>query len=84
MQDFTRAFTDADKVLLLDVYGAGEDNPTGVQATDLANQLPNGSYVGDFQSARLVLEGLVGPDDLLVLMGAGDIRKLGDELAQRV
>jgi UDP-N-acetylmuramate-alanine ligase len=26
----------------------------------------------------------VGPDDLLLLMGAGDIRKLGDELAQRV
>jgi UDP-N-acetylmuramate-alanine ligase len=40
--------------------------------------------VGDFQGARQALEGLVGPDDLLLLMGAGDIRKLGDELAQRV
>jgi UDP-N-acetylmuramate-alanine ligase len=26
----------------------------------------------------------VGPDDVLLLMGAGDIRKLGDELAQRI
>jgi UDP-N-acetylmuramate--alanine ligase len=84
MRDFSRAFTAADKVLVLDVYSAGEDNPTGVQASDLANLLPNGSYVGDFQSAREALEGLVGPDDLLLLMGAGDIRKLGDELAQRV
>jgi UDP-N-acetylmuramate--alanine ligase len=84
MQDFSRAFKAADKVLVLDVYAAGEDNPTGVQATDLADLLPNGSYVGDFQGARQVLEGLVGPDDLLLLMGAGDIRKLGDELAQRV
>ncbi len=84
MQDFSRAFTGADKVLVLDVYSAGEDNPTGVQASDLANLLPNGSYVGDFQGARQVLEGLVGPDDILLLMGAGDIRKLGDELAQRV
>ena len=84
MQDFSRAFTGADKVLVLDVYSAGEDNPTGVQASDLANLLPNGSYVGDFEGARGVLEGLVGPDDLLLLMGAGDIRKLGDELAQRV
>jgi UDP-N-acetylmuramate-alanine ligase len=40
--------------------------------------------VGDFEGARQVLEGLVGPDDILLLMGAGDIRKLGDELAQRV
>jgi UDP-N-acetylmuramate--alanine ligase len=84
MHDFSRAFTGADKVLLLDVYSAGEDNPSGVQATDLANLLPNGSYVGDFEGARQALEGLVGPDDLLLLMGAGDIRKLGDELAQRV
>jgi UDP-N-acetylmuramate--alanine ligase len=84
MRDFSRAFTGADKVLVLDVYSAGEDNPTGVQASDLANLLPNGSYVGDFEGARQVLEGLVGPDDILLLMGAGDIRKLGDELAQRV
>ena len=84
MRDFTRAFTRADKVLVLDVYSAGEENPTGVQATDLADQLPNGTYVGDFQGARQALEGLVGPDDIVLLMGAGDIRKLGDELAQRV
>jgi UDP-N-acetylmuramate--alanine ligase len=84
IQDFSRAFTGADKVLVLDVYSAGEDNPTGVQGSDLANLLPNGSYVGDFEGARQVLEGLVGPDDILLLMGAGDIRKLGDELAQRV
>jgi UDP-N-acetylmuramate--alanine ligase len=84
MRDFTRAFDRADKVLLLDVYSAGEDNPTGVQSTDLADQLPNGTYVGDFKGARQALEGLVGPDDLVLLMGAGDIRKLGDELAQRV
>jgi UDP-N-acetylmuramate--alanine ligase len=84
MQDFSRAFTGADKVLVLDVYSAGEDNPTGVQATDLADRLPNGIYVGDFKGAREALENLVGPGDLLLLMGAGDIRKLGDELAQRV
>ena len=84
MQDFSRAFTAADKVLVLDVYSAGEDNPTGVQATDLADMLPNGSYVGDFEGARAVLQEMVGPDDLLLLMGAGDIRELGDELAQRV
>jgi UDP-N-acetylmuramate--alanine ligase len=84
MQDFSRSFVAADRVLLLDVYSAGEPNLSGVQARDLADLIPNGSYVGDFKTAREVLEGLVGPDDILLLMGAGDIRKLGDELAQRV
>jgi len=84
IHEFARSFGAADRVLILDVYSAGEDNPTGVQATDLADLIPNGIYVGSFQRARETLEGLVGPDDLLLLMGAGDIRKLGDELAQRV
>ncbi len=84
MHDFTRAFQGADKVLVLDVYSAGEENPSGVQAADLAHQMPNATYAGDFKTAREMLEGLVGPGDLLLLMGAGDINKLGDELAHRV
>jgi UDP-N-acetylmuramate--alanine ligase len=84
LRDFSRAFVGADRVLVLDVYSAGEDNPTGIQARDLANLVPNGIYVGSFERAREALEGLVGRDDILLLMGAGDIRKLGDELAQRV
>jgi UDP-N-acetylmuramate--alanine ligase len=84
MHDFTRAFTGADKVLVLDVYSAGEQNTFGVQAADLAHQMPNATYAGDFKTAREMLESLVGPGDLLLLMGAGDINKLGDELAHRV
>ncbi len=84
MHDFTRAFDGADKVLVLDVYSAGEHNTSGVEAADLAHQMPNATYAGDFETAREMLEGLVGPQDLLLLMGAGDINKLGDELAHRV
>ena len=81
MYDFSRAFTGADKVLVLDVYAAGEDNVSGVQASDLAHQIPGATYVGDFTTAMEALDELVGPDDLVLLMGAGDIKKLGDELA---
>jgi UDP-N-acetylmuramate--alanine ligase len=84
MHDFSRAFEGADKVLVLDVYSAGEQNTSGVQASDLAHQMPNATYAGDFKTTREMLEGLVGPGDLLLLMGAGDINKLGDELAHRV
>jgi UDP-N-acetylmuramate--alanine ligase len=85
LDDFARSFDDADRVLLLDVYSAGEENTFNVTARDLADLMPRGAYVGDFDSARLALESLVGRDDLLLLMGAGDIReKLGDELAQKI
>ena len=84
MHDFARAFDGADRVLVLDVYAAGEENVYDVRASDLAHQIPGASYVGDFTRAREELEGLVGPDDLVLLMGAGDIKKLGDELAHKI
>ena len=84
MHDFARSFTGADRVLILDVYSAGEDNVSGVTAAELAHQVPNAIYVGDFKSAQEALEELVGPDDLVLLMGAGDIKKLGDGLAHKI
>ncbi|TME70961.1 MAG: UDP-N-acetylmuramate--L-alanine ligase [Chloroflexi bacterium] len=84
MHDFARSFEGADRVYILDVYSAGEENTSGVSAADLAHQVPNGLYVGDFQTAKEALENIVGPDDLVLLMGAGDIKKLGDELAHKV
>ena len=84
MHDFARAFDGADRVYVLDTYGAGEENTSGVKAEDLAHQIPHGLYVGDFDKAREALEEIVGPDDLVVLMGAGDIKKLGDDLAHKI
>jgi len=84
MHDFARAFEGADRVYILDVYSAGEENVSGVRADDLAHQVPNGIYVGSFEKAKEALSEIVGPDDLVLLMGAGDIKKLGDELAHKV
>ena len=83
MHDFARSFDGADKVLVLDTYAAGEDNLSGVRASDLAVQIPGATYVGDFETAKAALRDLVGPDDLVLLMGAGDINRLGDELADK-
>ncbi len=84
MHDFARAFEGADRVYVLDVYSAGEENTSGVRASDLAHQIPHGIYVGDFVRAKEALEEIVGPDDMVLLMGAGDIKELGDELAHKV
>jgi UDP-N-acetylmuramate--alanine ligase len=84
MHDFTRSFEGADRVFVLDTYSAGEENVSGVRAEDLAHQIRQATYVGDFDSAREALQEIVGPDDLVLLMGAGDIKKLGDDLAHKV
>ena len=84
MHDFARSFNGADRVFILDTYSAGEDNVSGVLAADLAHQIPQALYVGSFERAQEALEEIVGPDDLVLLMGAGDIKKLGDDLAHKI
>jgi UDP-N-acetylmuramate--alanine ligase len=81
MRDFALSFEGADRVYVLDVYSAGEENVSGVRADDLAHLVPQALYVGSFEKAWEALSEIVGPDDLVLLMGAGDIKKLGDELA---
>ncbi|HXM57650.1 MAG TPA: UDP-N-acetylmuramate--L-alanine ligase [Candidatus Dormibacteraeota bacterium] len=79
--DFADSLRAADAVVVTEIYPAGEANPGGVSAVELAMRVPRARFAADFGSARDHLEALVGEGDLVLLMGAGDIRRLGDELA---
>ena len=71
----------ADVVVVVEIYPAGEEAPTGVSAAELAERVPGACFAPDLEAARLRLEGLVRPGDLLLVMGAGDVWRLGHELA---
>ena len=81
LDEFADSFGQADAVLVTDIYAAGEDNPTGVTAAQLATRMRNARFTPDFGSVRAALEDLAGAGDLVLFMGAGDIWKLGRELA---
>jgi UDP-N-acetylmuramate--alanine ligase len=72
---------DADEVVVTEIYPASEPDPGGVSAAELAVRVPRARFAPDFGSARGHLEDLVAEGDLVLVMGAGDIRRLGDELA---
>lgn len=79
--DFAVSLEAADAVVVTEIYPAGEQNPAGLSAVDLAMRVPRARFAPDIGSARQHLEELVGEGDLVLVMGAGDIWKLGDELA---
>jgi UDP-N-acetylmuramate--alanine ligase len=79
--EFADALRDADAVVVTEIYGAGEADPGGVSAADLAARVPRARFAPDLGAARADLEELVADGDLVLVMGAGDIRTLGDELA---
>jgi len=79
--EFAESFDGADAVLISEIYPAGEENPGGVSAAELAMRVRGARFAPDLGTLRAKLDELVGDGDLLLLMGAGDIWKLGDELA---
>ena len=81
LDEFAASFDLADVVLVTDVYGAGEENPGHVDGSLLAGRIRQARYARDFAAVREALDGLAGRGDLVLFMGAGDIWKLGRELA---
>ena len=82
LDDFAGSFAAADGVIVTDVYAAGEE-PNGTTGRDLAERVPGARFAASSADARRLLEEVVEAGDVVLLMGAGDIWRLGDELAGR-
>lgn len=79
---FITAFSDADIVVLTDIYPAFESPIPGVSSRTLAARMaevhPSAFYVGSKEAALKTLQHLCRVGDLLLVMGAGDIREVGE------
>lgn len=74
--DFLTAFAMADRLLLLDIYAAREENESGVSSEKMAAAIPGAAYMPSFSAAAEALAHICRAGDLLVVMGAGDIFRL--------
>ncbi len=88
-REFGAALAQADMVVVLDVYPArerAEDFP-GVSGLLLAETAADAAagrpvfWLPRFAQAEAVLAGLLGEGDICVIMGAGDVDRLGRSLA---
>lgn len=85
-EGFGRSFDDADAVVIMDVYGAGEDPVPGVSGRSIADAAA--AHLGDRPVVYLPhrdellahLRAMSRSGDVIVMMGAGDISAVGDEL----
>lgn len=85
---FSRAFSGADEVIITDIYSpAGEKQIEGINSSKLVELIKVNSNAGarHLPTKQDVLDDLQGrlqPGDLVITMGAGDIWKVGHELAK--
>lgn len=83
-QEFAKAFAHADRVILLPIYAAREDNPKGVSSRELAVKAleynKNVLYLPSYEDAIVTLEDATKSMDVIVVLGAGNITNLATEL----
>jgi UDP-N-acetylmuramate--alanine ligase len=90
-EGFGAALALADEVVVLDVYPAREEpvgelaGVSGLQVAQAAAERMGGRrvwWLPTAEAARAALGTRLGPDDILVTIGAGDIFKLGEALVE--
>mgnify|MGYP006421676869 FL=1 len=90
MKDFWSAFNDADHLLVIDIFSAGESPLDNVHASKIVDGVrecghKNAKYIKNLNKLNEELEFLIRPGDILITLGAGDVWKLGrDFLTTRV
>ena len=87
--DFTHSFSDADIVIITDVFTAGETAIPNVSANRLAEALQKihsgtVSYISQLSDIGPYLLSVLQPKDIILTMGAGDIYTVATDLLTQI
>ena len=75
LDDFAKALSLADRVVLTKIMGAREVNTYGVSTADLAARIPGCVWFEEFEEAADYVAQHARPDDLVLTLGCGDVYK---------
>jgi UDP-N-acetylmuramate--alanine ligase len=89
MEEFTRAFGDADSVFVLDIYAASEKPIEGISAEALARQVTEkggkkAEYARSFGDAVSAAAGAAREGDMILTLGAGSVSQLGPMILEKL
>lgn len=80
MQDFAAAFGDADRVLVTNIYAAGETNTFGIDGVQMAAAIAehhaNVEYRATLAEVSQALVEQLEPGDLVIFLGAGNLNQV--------
>lgn len=84
LEDFATSFSDADVVVISDIYSAGEANPGNISGQQVANLIanyhPQVDYQPSLQAVSQRLTQLLKPGDIALFLGAGNLNQLIPEV----
>lgn len=87
LDDFAKALSTCDHVILADIYAAREKDTGMVSSKDLEKRINemggNAEHIEDFLSIEKFVEKNCKKNDLLITMGAGNVDLIGDFLLKK-
>jgi UDP-N-acetylmuramate--alanine ligase len=89
MDEFTTAFSDADSLIILDIYPASEQPIEGVTGEALARRIAEKgncgvTYVESFEDAVSAATAEAHEGDMILTLGAGSVSQLGPMLLEKL
>jgi UDP-N-acetylmuramate--alanine ligase len=89
LEEFFTAFNQADKVIIMDIYAAGEQPIAGVSGQAVCEGIKEHGHkdVIHIAEREKVVEHLfetLRPGDMLLTLGAGDVWKLGEKVLEKL
>jgi UDP-N-acetylmuramate--alanine ligase len=79
LPEFATSFADADRVVLLDIYGSRETDNLGIDAQTILKAIkhPGAHYAGGMEEAAAYIMDRVRPSDVVLTLTAGDGNLVG-------
>ena len=89
LEEFFTAFNQADRVIIMDIYAAGEQPITGVTGQAVCDGIrghghKDAVHIGERERVIEHLLGSLQSGDMLLTLGAGDVWKLGEAVLERL
>lgn len=87
LQEFSQSFADADRVIVLDIYGSAREVQGGVSSQELVeliNKYDRGKaeHVPTIAEAVKYLQDKIGEQDIVLCIGAGNVFEVAEKLKQ--
>lgn len=86
LDEFAQAFSDADHVIVTDIFAARERTNPGVTGQDIVQRMSHvdARYLATLDEVLAYFLTNCKPMDVLVTLGAGDVYRVGERVAARI
>jgi len=90
LNEFAESFESADELIVLDIYGSAREEHGGVHSRDIIEIIKKSEfeiknsckYIPTLDECELYLRETIERDDIVMLIGAGDVFRIGEKLVE--